>query len=283
MKTNSVTDYSTGTILHPFTENFTFRLVMRDESICRGMLERILPDVDFGEMKLNNEEIFNNDDALKNFIFSIETEKALDFDPDAHGVRFDVLVKSSKKWTEIEMQTYTGEHIGRRARYYQANMDMDAFSKGVKYKNLTPTYTIFICTFDYIGEGKAVYFFQHFDVKNNLPLDDEAYIIILNTKCDLKIVPDQLKPLYAYINNPNQISDDFIRKVNQKVMEYNSGEWRRVQMTLKEALDNKKTEGGLDMQQKIAKNMIAEGMEIEQIARVTGLSQEDVLQLVEGE
>ena len=56
---------------------------------------------------------------------------------------------------------------------------------------------------DVFAKGKPVYFFQNFDVKNNLPLDDETYMIILNTKCNPKLVPERLKPLYAYINDRN--------------------------------------------------------------------------------
>jgi len=62
------------------------------------------------------------------------------------------------------MQTYTGEHIGKRSRYYLSNVDMEAFAKGQTYSSLPPTYVIFICTFDYMKKGEPVYFFHRYDV-----------------------------------------------------------------------------------------------------------------------
>ena len=36
----------------PFTDDLMFSLVVRDENICRQLLERILPDEKFGEIRL---------------------------------------------------------------------------------------------------------------------------------------------------------------------------------------------------------------------------------------
>lgn len=35
-----------------FTDDLTFALVMRDEAICKGLLERILLETEFGEIRL---------------------------------------------------------------------------------------------------------------------------------------------------------------------------------------------------------------------------------------
>lgn len=228
------------TRFYPFTNQFTFSMVMRDPVICKGLLDRILPDVGFGEVRTAN----TSTDAevlqtVENLLLNIETEKSLELDPSAHGVRFDALMNDTKRWADIEMQTYEDDDIGKRSRYYLGNVDMDALAKGRPFSDLPPTYVIFICTYDYMGEGKPVYFFQHYDVKNNLPLDDEAYIIILNTKCDPTLVPEQLKPLYAYINDPDRIEDEFIQQLDERVQQYNSTEWRRVQVTLEHMLMDK--------------------------------------------
>ena len=225
------------TKFYPFTNHFTFSMVMRDPEICKGLLERILPEIDFGEVRnvsvSTDEELLQ---SIQNLILQIETEKNLDLDPKAHGVRFDALVKATNQWAEIEMQTYSGEHIGKRARYYLANIDMDAFSKGQSYADLPPTYVIFICTFDYMKQGDPVYYFPRFDPKNNLPLDDETYIMVLNTKCRPERVPDNLKPLFAYINDHTQIQDEFIQRIEQRVQQYNSKEWRGIQVTFEHYL-----------------------------------------------
>ena len=228
------------TKFYPFTNQFTFSMVMRDPVICKGMLDRILPDVNFGEVKNTNE--FTDEELrqyLENYFESIETEKTLNLVPNAHGVRFDAQIKGTDKWAEIEMQTHKGEHIGKRARYYLANVDMEVLAKGKPYSELPPSYVIFICTYDDMGKGEPVYSFLYYDPKISLPLGNETYIIILNTKCDPKLVPEQLKPLYAYVNDPGRIEDEFIQQLDERVQQYNSKEWRLVQVTLEHMLKDK--------------------------------------------
>lgn len=140
---------------------------------------------------------------------------------DAKGVRFDAYAKSENLWADVEMQTYTEEHIGKRSRYYHANMDMDLLESGKSYSELKRSYVIFICTFDYMKAGKAVYFFQNYDVKNELYFNDEAYTIVLNTRCAPEKVPERLKPLFAYINDASAVGDDpFIQELNKQVHKY---------------------------------------------------------------
>ena len=199
-----------------FTDDLTFALVMRDEAICRGLLERIFPETEFGEIRLaTKEHPWFSDEPL-----TVEQQKSLKLDLDAHGVRFDAYAKSEQMWAEIEMQTYTDDHIGKRSRYYHANMDMDYLEAGKPYKSLKTTYVIFICTFDYMGADEPVYFFQSFDVKNGLCFDDCRYTIVLNTKCDPSKVPEKLRPLFAYINDPNRVEDEFIQSIEERVQKF---------------------------------------------------------------
>ena len=222
-----------------FTDDFIFTLVMRDEAICRGLLERILPDTEFGEIRLANKEhpLFSEEPL------TVEQQKSLQMGLDVHGVRFDVFAKASNLWAEIEMQTYTDVHIGKRSRYYHSNMDMDYLEPGRDYATLKPTYVIFICTFDYMGAGEPVYYFQSYDIKNWLPFDDERFTIVLNTKCEPEKVPDRLKPLFAYINNPERMEDDFIRMLDERVQKFSSKEWRSRQMTLGHLLEQAEARG----------------------------------------
>ena len=73
-----------------------FSLVVRDENICRQLLERILPDEKFGEIRIEGA-----DDDLY-----VETQKSIKFPLGAHGVRLDAFIKSGNVWAEIELQTY---------------------------------------------------------------------------------------------------------------------------------------------------------------------------------
>ena len=123
-------------------------------------------------------------------------------------------------------------------------MNLDGLEAGKPYGELKRSYVIFICTFDYMKAGKAVYFFQTYDVKNELYFDDETYTIILNTRCAPENVPDRLKPLFAYINNADTaLQDPFIRSLDQQVQKYSTPEWRAKQMTLEHLLELREKRG----------------------------------------
>ena len=99
------------------------------------------------------------------------------------------------------------------------------------------------CTFDYIGANEPVYFFQSFDIKNGLYFDDFRYTIVLNTKCDSSKVPEKLRSLFAYINDPERVDDEFIQAIEERVQKFNSREWRNKQMTLAHLMENAEERG----------------------------------------
>ena len=227
---------------------------------------------------------------------SVETQKMLKLEADAHGVRFDAFVESSKLWADIEMQTSDGLELDKRARYYHANMDLDFLEQGQSYENLKPSYVIFFCTFDRFKRDEPVYFFRSWDVEKGLPLDDFSYKIVLNAACSPDKVPEKLKPLYAYLNDPRQSQvSPLPRMIDARVKKFNTDEWRRKNMTFEymlkererigieqgraegEAIGLKK--GAAQKQREIAKSMIKEGIAKEIIKKVSGLSADEIEEL----
>ena len=191
-------------------------------------------------------------------------------------------------------------------------MDLDCLEKGADYKALKKCYVIFICTFDYFKKDAPVYFFRSWDVEKGLPLDDFSYKIVLNAACSPDKVPEKLKPLYAYLNDPRQSQvSPLTRMIDARVKKFNTDEWRRKYMTFEymlkererigieqgraeglaeghaaglsegrsegEAIGLKK--GAAQKQREIAKSMIKEGIAIEIIKKVTGLSADEVEEL----
>ena len=75
-----------------------------------------------------------------------------------------------------------------------------------------------------------------------------------------------------------------MQKIDDKVEQYNGSEWRWVQVTFEEhvkhmeylAREEGRTEGVLDASRKIAANLKAAGMALEEIAKVTGLGLEEI-------
>ena len=285
----------------PFTDDRIFMNVMRSPKICRALLELILPNEEIGAIRIKksdnpfvdnseideeaNESMDESDssdkdseqtDSLENL--SVETQKTLKLEADAHGVRFDAFVESSKLWADIEMQTDNDSMIDKRARYYHANMDLDFLEQGQPYENLKPSYVIFICTFDHFNMDEPVYFFRSWDVEKSLPLKDLSYTIMLNTKCSPEKVPKALKPFYEYQ------ASELTRMIDERVRKFNSNEWRKRYMTFEYILNEHKREGeaigfekgAAQKQREIAKNLKQAGIPVEVIAENTGLSAEEV-------
>ena len=307
----------------PFTDDKIFMNVMRSPKICRGILEMILPNEEIGAIRIkksdnpfvDNSEIDEESDESASESrtdngaseqadmlesLSIETQKTLKFGADVHGVRFDAYVKSENVWAEVEMQTTSNLALDKRARYYHANMDLDFLQQGQPYKDLKPSYVIFICTFDLFQMDEPVYFFRSWDVEKSLPLDDLSYTIVLNTKCSLEKVPEALKPFYEYLNDPkkNQASE-LTRMIDERVRKFNSDEWRTKYMTFEYILNERAREefekgeavglekgrkegeaiGAAQKQREIAKSMLQEGITKEVIKKITGLSAKEIEKL----
>lgn len=183
-------------------------------------------------------------------------------------------------------------------------MDLDFLNEGHKYRELPRSYVIFICTYDYIGADLPVYYFEKFDRQNFLQFGDEAYSIILNTACSPEKVPEPLKALFEYINDPTKGSGDvLVADIDRQVSRFNTDEWRRRHMTLQELMDRNYEQGlekgcaegeafGLEKGRvegetagqavatlKLARNFKNAGISAEVIAENTGLSLEEIEKL----
>ena len=278
----------------PFTNDKIFMNVMRSPKICRALLELILPNEEIGAIRIKKSDnpFVDNSEIDEDENLSVETQKTLKLEADAHGVRFDAFVESSKLWADIEMQTSDGLELDKRARYYHANIDLDFLEQGKRYEELKPSYVIFICTFDHFNMDEPVYFFRSWDVEKGLPLDDLSYTIVLNTKCSPEKVPEALKSFYEYLNDPkkNQASE-LTRMIDERVRKFNSDEWRKRYMTFEYILNEHKREsfaegeaaglekGAAKEKREIAKNMKVKNIPIADIVEITGLSAEEVEKL----
>ncbi len=289
MNENNNSIYDSPNFL-PFTNDKIFMNVMRSPKICRALLELILPNEEIGAIRIKKSDnpFVDNSEIDEDENLSVETQKTLKLEADAHGVRFDAFVESSKLWADIEMQTSDGSVLDKRARYYHANIDLDFLEQGQPYENLKPSYVIFICTFDHFNMDEPVYFFRSWDVEKSLPLKDLSYTIMLNTKCSPEKVPEALKPFYEYLNDPkkNQASE-LTRMIDERVRKFNSNEWRQRYMTFEYILNEQgrksfaegEAAGAAQEKREIAKNFKQAGIPIEIIAENTGLSCEEVEKL----
>ncbi len=224
---------------HKFTEQLVFAIVMRDEEICKELIERIIPNRKIKAIRFAENELM---DALaqaisdhkegkesKEISFSevreiiekktarIDTEKQVLPALLSKSVRFDALFQDDSIWVDIEMQVESEADLPLRIRYYHASKDVESLHSGDDYRKLKPGYVIFLCLFDHCGKGEAVYHFQTLEEKFHLPLNDNQFTILLNMRCPKDRVPEKLKSFYQYVDNGDAGDDSFTRRIKELV------------------------------------------------------------------
>ena len=198
------------------SNDFLFGKIMRDPEICKGVLQRILP-------QLNIERIEYP-----------ELQKEIKEDIDARSVRLDVYVRDDKEIIyNIEMQAVDTGELQKRSRYYQSMMDLQLLDHGQSYKLLNQCYIIFICLSDVFGKGRHIYTFKNIRQEDQgLSLEDGTEKIFLNANGQQDDVSPELKAFLDYV--AGRKSDDlFVKKLDQAVTKAKTNrEWRREYMTL---------------------------------------------------
>ena len=178
------------------------------------------------------------------------------------------------------------------SRYYHTSMDTHFLKKGRPYKDLKPSYVIFICMKDPFDMGEAVYQFQMIDKNLQLQLNDETYTIILAIDCPKGKIPKELETFFTYVEREEvDENDDFVKRIHEKVEEVNRDAEVTEIMTIEEEMNIRwhygydegeaagLEKGAAQKQREIAKNMKAKNIPAADIAEITGLSAEDLEKL----
>ena len=121
-----------------------------------------------------------------------------------------------------------------------------------------------------------------------MPLGDENYTIVLNSKTKDSRIPEALRQLFRYMND-SIVSEDneLLLQSDEAVRSWNTGERLEIIMTLeeeilrKEALARKEgfEKGSEQKKLEIAKNLKNKGVEMNIIVESTGLNEETVQNL----
>ena len=198
------------------SNDFMFGKVMQDEELCKGLLQRILPDLDIDHIEYP------------------ELQKSIKTDVDAKSIRLDVYVKDKKGTVyNIEMQTTDTKDLPKRTRYYQGVLDLQLIDKGQTYNMLKPSYIIFICSFDVFKKGRHIYTFENICKEDkNISLGDETTKIFLNTDSIMNDVSEELRVFLDYVAGKKS-DDSYIKKLDEAVKKARlTKEWRHEFMTL---------------------------------------------------
>lgn len=212
-------------------DNFMFGAVMSEEENCRRLLELIL------QFPIEKVEV--------------SKEKSILYHPLYKGIRLDVFAKDENNTHyNVEMQTVQKAALGKRARYYHSQIDMELLLSGGKYAQLPNTYVIFICDFDPFGEGKYCYTFENrCEEISSLTLSDGSKSIFLNThgKNENEVSEAMVKFLMYVkadlLESVKDFEDEFVRSIQESVQHVKeSREMEEKFMILHELLEEEREE-----------------------------------------
>ena len=149
-----------------FTNDLIFRWVMEREENCLAILRVILPELKITAVKRRENE---------------HPVNYLAFD-DERGVRFDAIIEDDQeRFYDVEMQVANQLGLGKRVRYYQAQLDQETLKKGEDYDDLRESYVIFFCAFDPCGQDRRLYQFHYYeDDDRQLCLPTNSHVILIN-------------------------------------------------------------------------------------------------------
>ena len=186
-----------------FTDDFMFGTVMKNQFICKGVIERLL------HIKVGKIEYPFLQKTIAPFY-------------ESKGIRLDVYVSDSERVFDIEIQTSLPPSLPKRTRYYQSLMDVDNLLRGQSYAELKESYVIFICTQDPFGKGLPVYTFRNLCSEDGtLFLDDKSYKVFYNVGAYGKEDEPELSALLQYLCERRATSgftqhiDELVEKAKQ--------------------------------------------------------------------
>jgi len=271
-------------------DDFLFKLVMHDEELVMGFLEMVL------DLK----------GKIKGVKF-IDEEKTIKVGYIDKSIRLDVYVLDDESNVyNIEIQNSRLRELPKRSRKYQSSIDMGALKPGEDYANLKKQYIIFVCTGDPFGRGLYKYTFTNrCQELDDLELGDGTAKIFLNTRGKMGEVSEALKAFLKFVEmstvqNAKEVKDLYVAQLSEKIEDIKKNkELGGAFMTLEEQMEELarkkmaegliegkaeglaqgKAEGMLEEKINIARAMKNEGFALEQIAKITKLTKEEIEKL----
>jgi len=204
-------------------------------------------------------------------------------------VKLDVFAKDEQnRIYDTEVQKQNTGNLPKRSRYYQALTDSKLLEPGdTDYGKLNRVHTIIIAPFDLFQHDRYMYTFQMRCIEEpDLPLNDDGYRLFLNTHgTDEENISPELKTMLEFFENPTEdvsanSGSDRIKRMQKRVNTLkHSEETGAKYMREWEEKAFERQEGKEEARVEIAKNMLAEGLNIALIEKTTGLTQDEITQL----
>ena len=196
-----------------FTNDLIFRWVMEREENCLAILRAILPELKITAVKRRENE---------------HPVNYLAFD-DERGVRFDAIIEDDQeRFYDVEMQVANQPGLGKRVRYYQAQIDQETLKKGEDYDDLRESYVIFFCAFDPCGQDRRLYQFHYYEDDNRqLRLPTNSHVILINALGTKGQITPALAAVLDVMNRRRDNANPLAVRLVKEIDGYNRDKKRR--------------------------------------------------------
>ena len=182
----------------------------------------------------------------------------------------------------VEIQQDNEGAAPKRARYHSGLMDMNTLNSGQDYDELPESYVIFITRDDVLGYGLSIYHIERKIRENDEIFQDGAHIIYVNSK---KQEDTELGRLMhdLHCKDAKDMHSEILAKRVYELKETPKGVenmCREMEELLNEGIEIGEMRGRAEGELKKAKETATElykiGMEVEKIAEILKVSQDDI-------
>lgn len=195
----------------------------------------------------------------------------------ARSLCLDVFATDSEnKRYNLEIQRADKGATVKRARYHSSAIDVESLNAKGDFENLPITYVIFITENDVRGENRAIYHFEWRDTETGKPLDDGTHIIYVNGAYNNKEDNSDIAKLMHDFRCSKSSDMNFELFASKVKFFKETEEGVKHMCKLNEDMIN---EAKYKNSVSIALNLISMGLNLEDIAKATGLSIEEVQEL----
>ena len=191
---------------------------------------------------------------------------------DENGAQFNVEIQRSDEGASVQ-----------RARFYCGALDMHFLDTGEKYEALPDAYVIFITESDVFKEGRPIYNVERSINESGKAFGDGSHIVYVNAACQDDTPLGRLMQDF----NCNDPAKMYYKELADTVNYFKSTKEGEIDMTdiIEAYAENKAAKAAEEMAHQrnveVAKDMLADNMSIESVARYSKLSEEEVRALAE--
>ncbi|MBR5087826.1 MAG: PD-(D/E)XK nuclease family transposase [Ruminiclostridium sp.] len=195
----------------------------------------------------------------------------------ARSICLDVFgTDSQNRKFNLEVQRADSGARPKRARYHSSAMDVEFLDKNQDFEDLPITYTIFITENDVFNTGNPIYPIERINMATGKTFDDDEHIIYVN---GAYVGDSDLGKLVHDFRCSN--ADDMYFDILAERTRYFKEDPKGVSYMCK-LMEDRVKENRLMEKAQIAINLILLGsISMEDIAKATGLTLKDVLELRE--